>query len=76
MRRFGLDQSNATRVAGMLIPLVLKQLVHRTNDPNDKSFDFRTLSEVLQEVAPVLEERIFWEVEMKIMEEFWETFEV
>ena len=41
MNKFGLDQNAANGVAGNLIPNVLQSLVHKTNDPNDSSFDLQ-----------------------------------
>ena len=40
MHKFGLDQGKAASIAGALIPVVMQKLVHKTNDPNDGSFDF------------------------------------
>ena len=39
MSKFGLDQNAANGVAGNLIPNVIQSLVHKTNDPNDNSFN-------------------------------------
>jgi hypothetical protein len=39
MTKFGLDQNTANGVATNLIPNVLQSLVHKTNDPNDSSFN-------------------------------------
>ena len=39
MHKFGLDQGKAASIAGALIPIVMEKLVHKTNDPNDSSFD-------------------------------------
>lgn len=39
MNKFGLDAGQANSTAGSLIPSVLEKLVHKTNDPNDSSFD-------------------------------------
>ncbi len=41
MSRFGIDQSQAGGIASSLIPVVLQQFVHKTNDPNDSSFDLQ-----------------------------------
>jgi hypothetical protein len=41
MSKFNLDQSAATAAAGNLVPGVLQQLVSKTNDPNDSSFDLQ-----------------------------------
>ena len=39
MSKFGLDQGAASGIAANLIPNVLQSLVHKTNDPNDSSFN-------------------------------------
>ena len=39
MQKFGLDSGKAGGIAASLIPIVLQKFVHKTNDPNDKSFD-------------------------------------
>src|SRR5690349_17203609 len=41
--RFGLNVQQAVNVANNLIPTVLKRLVHKTNDPADKSFDLQKI---------------------------------
>jgi hypothetical protein len=41
MQKFGLDQGKASSIAGSLIPIVLQKLVHKTNDPNDNSFNLQ-----------------------------------
>lgn len=41
--KFGLDQGAASGIAGSLIPNILKSLVNKTNDPNDKSFDLQSI---------------------------------
>jgi uncharacterized protein YidB (DUF937 family) len=41
MHKFGLDQSQAGNVASGLLPNVLQNLVHKTNDPNDSSFNIQ-----------------------------------
>lgn len=41
MQKFGLDQGQAGNIAGSLVPNVLQQMVHKTNDPNDSSFDIK-----------------------------------
>jgi hypothetical protein len=43
VQKFGLDHGKAGQIAGSLIPLVLKKFVHKTNDPNDKSFDLSSI---------------------------------
>ncbi|MBX3241510.1 MAG: hypothetical protein KIT80_11030 [Chitinophagaceae bacterium] len=41
--KFGLDNNAANGIAGSLIPAVLSNLVSKTNDPNDSSFDIQSL---------------------------------
>jgi uncharacterized protein YidB (DUF937 family) len=41
IQKFGLEQGAASNVASGLIPNVLQNLVHKTNDPNDSSFDIQ-----------------------------------
>ncbi len=41
VEKFGLDHAQAGNIAGSLVPNVLQQLVHKTNDPNDSSFDLK-----------------------------------
>lgn len=41
MNQFGLDQQSAGGIAGNLVPNVLQNLVSKTNDPNDSSFDIQ-----------------------------------
>jgi hypothetical protein len=41
MDKFGLDHGAASGIASNLIPQVLQKLVHKTNDPNDSSFDIK-----------------------------------
>jgi hypothetical protein len=41
MRKFNLDQGAASNIAGGLVPNVLQNLVSKTNDPNDNSFDIQ-----------------------------------
>jgi hypothetical protein len=43
VQKFGLDQGKASQIASSLIPIVLQKLVHKTNDPNDKSFDLQDI---------------------------------
>ena len=43
MSRFGIDQSQAGNIASSLIPMVLQKFVHKTNDPNDSSFDIQSI---------------------------------
>ena len=41
MRKFNLDQGAASNIAGGLVPNVLQNLVSKTNDSNDSSFDIQ-----------------------------------
>jgi hypothetical protein len=43
MQKFGLDAGKAGGIAASLIPIVLQKFVHKTNDPNDKSFDLTSV---------------------------------
>jgi hypothetical protein len=43
IHKFGLDQGQASGIAGSLIPMVLQKFVHKTNDPNDNSFDLQSI---------------------------------
>ncbi|HRP55719.1 hypothetical protein [Agriterribacter sp.] len=43
MDKFGLDNQSAGNVAGSLVPNVLSNLVQKTNDTNDGSFDIQSL---------------------------------
>jgi uncharacterized protein YidB (DUF937 family) len=39
MAKFGLDKGAAANIVSSLLPKVMGQLVNKTNDPNDNSFD-------------------------------------
>ena len=41
MKKFNLDQGAASNIAGGLVPGVLQNLVSKTNDANDSSFDIQ-----------------------------------
>ena len=41
MQKFGLDSAQAGSISSSLIPGILQKLVHKTNDPNDSSFDLQ-----------------------------------
>jgi len=41
MEKFNLDKGAASNIASNLVPNVMKNLVHKTNDPGDKSFDIQ-----------------------------------
>ena len=43
MRKFGIDNSQATEIANKLVPKVMEKFVNKTNDPNDKSFDLPSI---------------------------------
>lgn len=43
MNKFGLGQNEASGIAGNLIPSVLEKFVHKTNDPNDSSFNIQSI---------------------------------
>ncbi len=43
IQKFGLEQGAASNVAGELLPNVLQNLVHKTNDPNDSSFNIQDI---------------------------------
>lgn len=41
MKKFNLDQGAASKIAGGLVPNILNNLVKKTNDPADNSFDIQ-----------------------------------
>ena len=43
MGKFGLGEGAASGIAASLIPMVLQKLVHKTNDPNDSSFNIQSI---------------------------------
>lgn len=43
MSKFGLGQGAASGIAASLIPTVLQNLVHKTNDPSDSSFNIQSI---------------------------------
>ncbi|MBS1616065.1 MAG: hypothetical protein JST06_08120 [Bacteroidetes bacterium] len=43
MSKFGLNNQAASGIAGSLIPNILGSLVHKTNDPNDSSFNLQNV---------------------------------
>lgn len=43
MGKFGLGEGAASGIAASLIPTVLEKLVHKTNDPNDSSFNIQSI---------------------------------
>lgn len=43
MQKFGLSNAQAGGIASSIIPAVLGKLVHKTNDPNDNSFDLSSI---------------------------------
>ena len=43
MSKLGIDQATATKIASLIIPVVMSKLKHKTNDPNDKSIDLESI---------------------------------
>ena len=43
MSKFGLGEGAASGIAASLIPTVLQSLVHKTNDPNNSSFNIQSI---------------------------------
>jgi len=43
MNKFGLGQGAASGIAASVIPTILQKLVHKTNDPNDNSFNIQSI---------------------------------
>jgi len=43
MNQFGLDSNQAGGIANNLLPNILNKFVHKTNDPNDSSFDLQNI---------------------------------
>ena len=43
MNKFGLENSAANGIVQSLIPTVMGQLTSKTNDPNDNSFDLKSI---------------------------------
>jgi len=43
MNKFGMDRNAANAVASDLVPNVMQNLVKKTNDPNDSSFDIQSI---------------------------------
>lgn len=43
MKKFGIDNAQATGIANKLVPTVMEKFVNKTNDPNDKSFDLSNI---------------------------------
>ena len=43
INKFGLGQNQANGIASSLIPNVIQSLVHKTNDPNDSSFNLEAI---------------------------------
>lgn len=48
MHQFGLNSTQAGSIATSLLPNILNKFVHKTNDPNDNSFD---LQNILQHIG-------------------------
>jgi hypothetical protein len=43
MKKFGLDQKAASGIVQQLLPVVMKQLVKKANDPKDSSIDLQDI---------------------------------
>lgn len=43
MSKFGIAEGTASGIASNIIPAVLQKLVHKTNDPNDNSFNIQSI---------------------------------
>jgi hypothetical protein len=43
MKKFGLDKAAAAGIVQQLLPVVMNKLVHKTNDPNDNSFNLQDI---------------------------------
>ncbi|MES2566153.1 MAG: DUF937 domain-containing protein [Bacteroidota bacterium] len=48
MKKFGIDNTQASQIASTLVPKVMESFVKKTNDPNDKSFE---LSDVMSSLG-------------------------
>jgi uncharacterized protein YidB (DUF937 family) len=52
MNKFGLDKTTASGISDSLIPQVMNQLVSKTNDINDNSFDLKNIFGSIGEGSP------------------------
>ncbi len=43
MSKLGVENAAAANIASSLIPMVMNKFIHKTNDPNDKSFDLQNI---------------------------------
>lgn len=43
MKKFGIDNAQASGIASSLIPKVMESFTKKTNDPNDSSFDMTSI---------------------------------
>ncbi len=43
MKKFGIDNAQASGIASSLIPKVMESFTKKTNDPNDSSFDMSSI---------------------------------
>ncbi len=43
MKKFGIDNAQATGIGNKLVPAVMEKFVNKTNDPNDNSFDLSNI---------------------------------
>jgi ribonucleotide reductase alpha subunit len=46
-KKLGISQAAATGIVNQLIPVVMSQLAKKTNDPNDKSIDLKSIAKTL-----------------------------
>lgn len=41
--KFGISGTQAQSIAAAIIPMVMAKFIHKTNDPNDQSFNFQNI---------------------------------
>ena len=41
--KFGISSTQAQSIAASIIPMVMAKFIHKTNDPNDQSFNFQNI---------------------------------
>ena len=52
MSKVGINKAQAGGIAAVLVPMVIKSLVNKTNDPNDGSFNIGSIFNSLTVVRP------------------------
>jgi len=52
MQRFGISAPQAQDIVGKVIPDVMGKLIHKTNDPQDPSFDLQSIAQAVGVKAP------------------------